>query len=111
LFLLFLLLLRLVALQADEFEKTPLLDDSMATQQGGSSVQGGSKPARVNSLDTFRGISLFFMIFVNYGGDYFYICSILLHSLWPALCYMHCHNLIYSFEPATCIIVMLLSTH
>ena len=55
-------------LQADEFEKSPLLEDSTMTVGGGSGSVSSSKPARVNSLDTFRGISLFLMIFVNYGG-------------------------------------------
>jgi hypothetical protein len=46
----------------------------------GNSIQGGSqkpqgavpnKPPRVKALDTFRGISLIVMIFVNYGGNEF----------------------------------------
>lgn len=40
------------------------------------------KPARVNSLDTFRGISLCLMIFVNYGGGGYWFFD---HAAWNGL--------------------------
>ena len=40
------------------------------------------KPARVNSLDTFRGISLCLMIFVNYGGGGYWFFE---HAAWNGL--------------------------
>ena len=45
--------------------------------------KGGSKPKeRLKSLDTFRGISLVIMIFVNYGGGHYWFFS---HSKWNGL--------------------------
>jgi hypothetical protein len=41
--------------------------------------KSGSKPPRVQSLDTFRGISLCLMIFVNYGGGGYYFFD---HAAW-----------------------------
>jgi len=43
-------------------------------------TQGGS--TRLNSLDTFRGLSLTFMIFVNYGGGGYWWLD---HSSWDGL--------------------------
>ena len=45
--------------------------------------KGGSKPKeRLKSLDTFRGISLVIMIFVNYGGGHYWFFN---HSKWNGL--------------------------
>ena len=45
--------------------------------------KGASKPKeRLKSLDTFRGISLVIMIFVNYGGGHYWFFN---HSKWSGL--------------------------
>ena len=40
------------------------------------------KKTRVQSLDTFRGIALCIMIFVNYGGGGYYFFH---HAVWNGL--------------------------
>jgi hypothetical protein len=42
----------------------------------------GKKPERLQSLDTFRGISLCLMIFVNYGGGGYWFFE---HAAWNGL--------------------------
>ncbi|KAK2152471.1 hypothetical protein LSH36_327g00014 [Paralvinella palmiformis] len=44
--------------------------------------EGNKKKARLRSLDTFRGLSLLVMIFVNYGGGGYYFFE---HSYWDGL--------------------------
>lgn len=44
--------------------------------------QGETKKRRLRSLDTFRGISIVLMIFVNYGGGDYQIFS---HAVWNGL--------------------------
>ena len=50
-----------------------------------SGVQGGAerkKPERLHSLDTFRGLTLCLMIFVNYGGGGYWFFE---HADWNGL--------------------------
>jgi hypothetical protein len=42
----------------------------------------GKKPERLQSLDTFRGMSLCVMIFVNYGGGGYWFFE---HAAWNGL--------------------------
>lgn len=41
-----------------------------------------TKPKRLSSLDTFRGIALCIMIFVNYGGGGYWFFE---HAAWNGL--------------------------
>ncbi len=50
--------------EVKQHEKEPLLEESQS-----SAPKTVKKPARLQSLDTFRGFALFMMIFVNYGGQ------------------------------------------
>jgi len=60
--------------------------NAVAINVGDKSEKGGSnkpmKGGRVDSLDTFRGICLMVMIFVNYGGGYYWFFN---HSYWNGL--------------------------
>ena len=47
-----------------------------------ASTAAGKKPERLQSLDTFRGISLCLMIFVNYGGGGYWFFE---HAAWNGL--------------------------
>lgn len=49
---------------------------------GGGAGSGAKKSSRLDSLDTFRGISLCFMIFVNYGGGGYWFFD---HAPWNGL--------------------------
>ncbi|CAC5409634.1 HGSNAT [Mytilus coruscus] len=51
-------------------------------QAGRGSSDAKSKKERLKSLDTFRGISIVIMVFVNYGGGGYWFFS---HSKWNGL--------------------------
>lgn len=53
-----------------QIEKEPLIEDSQLTPK---TVK---KSPRLQSLDTFRGFALFMMIFVNYGGIFYFLFSL-----------------------------------
>lgn len=69
---------------------SPLQEDANNLQQGGEQepssvvkqVDSSAKPGRVQALDTFRGLSLIIMVFVNYGGGGYWFLE---HSKWNGL--------------------------
>lgn len=69
---------------AAEGERAPLISRKNANKSGTSSVSPGefAKKKRLQSLDTFRGMSLVIMIFVNYGGGGYWFFN---HSRWNGL--------------------------
>ena len=60
-----------------------LLRDSESAKSERASER---KPARVMSLDTFRGFALFFMIFVNYGNYLLMLLSLICMNFWFTSC-------------------------
>ncbi|XP_071954188.1 heparan-alpha-glucosaminide N-acetyltransferase-like [Antedon mediterranea] len=60
------------------------LKQEQTSQAEQSSANSGKKPRtkRLRSLDTFRGLSLVIMIFVNYGGGRYWYFE---HSIWNGL--------------------------
>lgn len=50
---------------------------SFGSKQASESVDPKQKPPRLQSLDTLRGFSLFFMIFVNYGGGGYWFMEVI----------------------------------
>ncbi|XP_045214517.2 heparan-alpha-glucosaminide N-acetyltransferase-like [Mercenaria mercenaria] len=57
-------------------------EQDLGTPTNGSKENGNRKVERLKSLDTFRGISLVIMMFVNYGGADYWFFS---HSKWNGL--------------------------
>jgi heparan-alpha-glucosaminide N-acetyltransferase len=71
---------------ADEAAAAAAAAPLLATEDGLSNTNGNNvrpqKPKRLSSLDTFRGISLTLMIFVNYGGGGYWFFD---HAAWNGL--------------------------
>ena len=79
------LIARIVNSVSPSLMTDPLLTTDLGTPTNSllDREKGGVKPKeRLKSLDTFRGISLVIMIFVNYGGGHYWFFA---HSKWNGL--------------------------
>lgn len=76
-----------------EEEPIPTMNTLPAGQQSNESSPSIKKapPSRLKSLDTFRGISITLMIFVNSGGGHY---SYIEHATWNGL---HIADLVFPF--------------
>lgn len=70
------------ALTAALMSKETVQDSKSPKTQPGDGKPQKKKLPRLRSLDTFRGISLTFMIFVNYGGGGYWFFE---HAAWNGL--------------------------
>jgi heparan-alpha-glucosaminide N-acetyltransferase len=69
-----------IQIELDESKKK-IHSSETGTENGQGRVEKITKKQRIHSLDTFRGISLFLMIFVNYGsGGYKYLAHVPWHG-------------------------------
>ncbi|XP_012553482.2 heparan-alpha-glucosaminide N-acetyltransferase isoform X1 [Hydra vulgaris] len=67
-------------LEMEEWESK--IDTISKSQQSSKNELIVRKPARIRSIDTFRGIAIVLMVFVNYGGGQYYFID---HSVWNGL--------------------------
>lgn len=66
--------------QVDEEQQRDVKEGSLLSSP--PAAPANKKPARLSSLDTFRGLSLCLMIFVNYGGGGYWFFE---HAEWNGL--------------------------
>ncbi|XP_022793959.1 heparan-alpha-glucosaminide N-acetyltransferase-like isoform X2 [Stylophora pistillata] len=68
--------------ESDDREDTEMRVTGEGEEQMQPETQLKAKPRRLKSLDTFRGIAITLMIFVNYGGGGYYFFG---HAVWNGL--------------------------
>uniref|UniRef100_A0A8C3TU09 Heparan-alpha-glucosaminide N-acetyltransferase n=1 Tax=Catharus ustulatus TaxID=91951 RepID=A0A8C3TU09_CATUS len=71
---------------------SPNTTDSVNCDPTPQSWSTGSRP-RLRSLDTFRGLSLVIMVFVNYGGGKYWFFK---HESWNDICQLHFPSALFS---------------
>jgi heparan-alpha-glucosaminide N-acetyltransferase len=95
-----------LSMRSQASSNQPLLRESEIRKSDGTSMPAettAKKSTRVMSLDTFRGFTLFFMIFVNYGKlDMHSVTYPLIHSLAHSLSHSLTHSFTLSLTHSFC---------